>query len=109
MRKWLDLFETRSTSAYAIKGGEVILSVKEMRGDRYSVLATVDGREAATAEFQADWLGRGSIEEIVVNTAFRRRGIARAIYDHFEKMGFTVVPSNDIRPDGQAFWRDRRG
>lgn len=94
---------------YPIKGGEVEVRVRALRGGRYAFSALVGGQEAAMGEFQANPYGdTGSVEEIVVFREFRRKGIATAIYNHFEKMGFRVVPSDDVKPDGRAFW-DKRG
>jgi hypothetical protein len=107
MREYINIVESNT---YPIKGGTVQVVTRELRGNRYSFTATVDGQRAAIGEFQAqDSMNgdKGSVEEITVAAAFRRRGIASAIYSHFEKMGFTVVPSDDVRPDGQAFWKSR--
>lgn len=104
-----DRHALEAVSLHPIKDGHIRIVVKERRNRRFAFTAWVGDVQVAAGEFQAELYGdKGSVEEIVVSSRFRRRGIAKAIYDHFEKMGFEVVPSDDLRPDGQAFWKARR-
>lgn len=110
-KKSAPIVEAASGDTYPIKGGSVRVITRELRGGRYSFRAMIGDEQVAIGEFQthdAMMNDKGSVEEITVSPRYRRKGIASAIYQHFEKMGFNVVPSDDVRPDGQAFWNGRR-
>jgi ribosomal protein S18 acetylase RimI-like enzyme len=97
------------TSSVALKGGLTLdLSIRQRRSGRYTFTGAINGESAVTGEFQRETFGdKGSVEEIVVSPKFRRIGVATAVYDAFTEMGFRVVPSDDVRPDGQRFWSSR--
>ena len=48
------------------------------------------------------------MQEIVVHSRYRRMGIASKIYSAIEhKFGYELHPSDDVKPDGQEFWKAR--
>ena len=46
-------------------------------------------------------------DKVFVDPKFRRQGIASMLYDCAEKLGNTVVPSEMLSPDSEAFWTSR--
>lgn len=38
---------------------------------------------------------------------YQRKGAMTALYNHFEKMGYTIKPSDTQTPQGKAFWKSR--
>lgn len=50
----------------------------------------------------------GSFEEIWVNPAWRRKGVATSVYDLMERLGIEVSPSSELDEDGQLFWAARK-
>lgn len=50
--------------------------------------------------FQAD--------DLYVIKQYQRQGIAKSIYDYIEKLGFKIEISNELTPDGRAFWKSRK-
>ena len=79
---------------------------------RHSFSVVRNGKEIARGEVAKDneWDDdRGaSVQEIVVDEPYRRKGIATKIYDAIErKFNYKLRPSDDVKPDGQEFWNDR--
>lgn len=105
------LHEVTGTDQRIVKlkdGSDLHLTIRERRGRRYTFTGEINGQSAVAGEFQREPFGdKGSVEEIVVAQQFRRKGVATAVYDAFADMGFRVVPSDDVRPDGQRFWASR--
>lgn len=58
-----------------------------------------------TFERNADDSWTGS--ELYVESGWRRRGIATAIYDHVEKAGLKIAPSEHLDEEGALFWDAR--
>ena len=59
----------------------------------------------------ADMPGTWSATTSHVNTEWRRKGVATAVYDAMEEMGYTVVPEprhNKRSADAEAFWKNRK-
>jgi ribosomal protein S18 acetylase RimI-like enzyme len=46
-------------------------------------------------------------QSVAVEKAYRRRGLANAMYDFVEELGNTVAPSALQKPDGRALWQGR--
>ena len=46
-------------------------------------------------------------DKVLVDPKFRRQGIASMMYNYAEKLGNTVVPSDVLSPDSEAFWASR--
>jgi len=51
--------------------------------------------------------GWGSFADVWVDPGKRRRGLATAVYDEFERRGVRVVPSPRLDEDGALFWESR--
>ena len=49
-----------------------------------------------------------SADKAFVDPNFRRKGIANMMYDYAESLGNTVLPSNVLSPDSEAFWNARK-
>ncbi len=109
MRKYIDLIESMSEKSYPVRGGEVLIKVRLIGENRYLALAFINGEQVAIGEFQSDGSGGGWMDEILVFPRFRRLGIASAIYDFFKDMGVRISKSNNVKPDGEAFWKSRDG
>jgi len=82
------------------------------RKPRHSFRVVYDGKVIAYGEVEKDSVHddeRGaSVQEIVVHHKYRRMGIASKIYSAIErKFGYELHPSDDVRPDGQEFWKAR--
>lgn len=108
-----DLFENNrvTTKPLKIKNGVVKLMVRSMGRDRFSFQVLGKTQELAFGEFQGfERNGEhcGSVEEIVVSEKYRRRGIATAVYDYFQSLGYKIVPSDSLKPDGLEFWKSRQ-
>lgn len=59
----------------------------------------------------ADMPGTWSATTSHVNTEWRRKGVATAVYDAMEEMGYTVVPEprhHKRSADAEAFWKNRK-
>jgi len=113
--KLSDLFESNDSNIkivpLKIKNGWVNLHIRNMGRDRWSFQVYGKTQQLAFGEFQGFYQNGqnlGSVQEIVVVEKFRRLGIATAIYDYFGSLGYRVVPSDDVKPDGQAFWKSRK-
>ena len=79
---------------------------------KHSFVVTRNGKEIAYGEVAKDneWDDdRGaSVQEIVVDSAYRRKGIATKIYNEIERrFNYKLHPSDDVKPDGQEFWKAR--
>jgi hypothetical protein len=79
---------------------------------RHSFRVVYDGKVIAYGEVEKDSVHDdehgASVQEIVVHNKYRRMGIASKIYSAIErKFGYELHPSDDVRPDGQEFWRAR--
>jgi GNAT superfamily N-acetyltransferase len=80
---------------------------------RHSFRAVYDNKVIAMGEVQKassdDKDNSASVEEITVNSGYRRRGVAGKIYDAIERhLGYKLVPSADLGAEGEAFWASRR-
>lgn len=51
--------------------------------------------------------GSGSFVDVWVDPGKRRRGLATAVYDEFERRGVMVEPSQCLDEDGALFWEAR--
>lgn len=69
------------------------------------VLAHYNGEFAGEGKFDLD---RHIFRGIDVDPQFRRKGVATAIYDYVNSLGYEVNPSSIQTPDGNAFWNARR-
>lgn len=70
----------------------------------WDVYAEVDGKVVGSGWFTDD-----HFSGIQVSEAYRRMGIATALYDYVESLGCYVRPSpNGQEPDGAAFWDARK-
>ena len=79
---------------------------------RHSFVVVRNGKEIAYGEISKDneWDDdRGaSVQEIVVHPDYRRKGFATKIYNEIErKFNYKLHPSDDVKPDGQEFWKAR--
>jgi ribosomal protein S18 acetylase RimI-like enzyme len=79
---------------------------------RHSFVVVRDGKKIAYGEISKDneWDDdRGaSVQDIVVHTDYRRKGFATKIYNEIErKFNYKLHPSDDVKPDGQEFWKAR--
>ena len=79
---------------------------------RHSFRVVYDGKVIAYGEVEKDSVHDdehgASVQEIVVNHTYRRKGIATKIYDAIErKFNYKLHPSDDVKPDGQEFWKSR--
>jgi hypothetical protein len=79
---------------------------------RHSFRVVYDGKVIAYGEVEKDSVHDdehgASVQEIVVHNKYRRMGIASKIYSAIErKFGYELHPSDDVRPDGQEFWKAR--
>lgn len=83
------------------------------RNIRHSFRVVYDGKIIAYGEVEKDSSydeeDRGaSVQEIVVNHNYRRKGIATKIYNAIErKFNYKLHPSDDVKPDGKEFWKYR--
>jgi len=79
---------------------------------RHSFRVVYDGKIIAYGEVEKDseWEDEhgASVQEIVVNHNYRRKGIATKIYNAIErKFNYKLHPSDDVKPDGKEFWKYR--
>lgn len=79
---------------------------------RHSFRVVYDGKIIAYGEVEKDseWEDEhgASVQEIVVNHNYRRKGIATKIYNAIErKFNYKLHPSDDVKPDGKEFWNYR--
>ena len=79
---------------------------------KHSFVVVRNGEEIAYGEIAKDneWEDdRGaSVQEIVVHPNYRRKGFATKIYNEIERrFNYKLHPSDDVKPDGQAFWKAR--
>jgi len=108
MREWINIVERREAE-YSLKTGASISvrmdsSINEYDHDIYTVTAWVDGKEIGSARYNVE---SSEVEKVWVDKDFRRQGVAMAMYDHLIDNRFRVAPSNDLSPDGKAFWKTR--
>lgn len=76
-------------------------------GRAVEIRVTSGGFPVAEAVFVLLEEGRGCFEEIWVDPAWRRKGIATAVYDSVEALGVEVQPSSTLDEDGALFWEAR--
>ena len=79
---------------------------------RHSFRVVYDGKVIAYGEVEKDSVHDdehgAAVQEIVVHSRYRRMGIASKIYSAIErKFGYELHPSDDVKPNGQEFWRAR--
>jgi len=79
---------------------------------RHSFVVVRDGKEIAGGEISKDneWDDdrSASVQDIVVHPDYRRKGFATKIYNEIErKFNYKLRPSDDVKPDGQEFWKAR--
>jgi GNAT superfamily N-acetyltransferase len=66
-----------------------------------------EGKETAIGNALLSRSGRG-IDEVTVDPAFQRRGIATALYSHIESIvGHKLAPTSTRTLPGQALWASR--
>ncbi len=71
----------------------------------WDVYAEVDGKVVGSGWFTDDHFCGVHVSE-----KYRRLGIATALYDYMDVLGYYVQPSpNGQEPDGEAFWAARKG
>jgi len=68
---------------------------------------SADGREVAWATFIATDDHNLVADELQVQPAHRRRGIASEIYKFVSELGNSIVPSPLQTTDGKKFWASR--
>ncbi len=73
--------------------------------DVMGVVARLDGAEIGFAAYDRD---NGFVRTVEVEKDFRRMGVATALYDYIENLGYDVKPSPAVEPDGWRFWEARR-
>lgn len=118
MRKWIDLCEARAfpDSVGKLKDGrDVVFKIEHSYGGEepdderepyLDITIYLDGKSIGGGLFdQEDNCFRG----VSVKDEFRRLGAATAMYDYMDRLGYFPRPSSDLEPDGQAFWKARRG
>jgi GNAT superfamily N-acetyltransferase len=73
---------------------------------RLEISASIDGQEVGSVSFInfGDHLQASTVE---VKPEFRRRGIARMMYDFAEELGNDLEPSHALTDPGKEFWRNR--
>lgn len=92
-----------------IKGGATLVLVPKRSGGSLRIEARVgSGALVGHCDFDPNGDGSWSGSDLFVEPGWRRRGVATAIYDHVEKAGLTVVPSDHPDEDGALFWDARR-
>lgn len=79
---------------------------------KHSFSVVRNGKEIARGEISKDneWDDdRGaSVQDIVVDYNYRRKGIATKIYNEIERrLNYKLHPSDDVKPDGKEFWNYR--
>jgi len=47
-------------------------------------------------------------DDLYVIPQYQKQGVATAIYNYIEKLGFKIEISDQLTPDGQAFWNARK-
>lgn len=113
MRQFIDiineiqLLETKSTLS---NGAVIDLTQTDFEQNEdyeeivsFSILASISNEIVGRARYH-----NGSVIDVKVNDDYRRLGIASAIYDYIEKLGYDVESSGDLTSDGKAFWDNRR-
>ncbi len=50
----------------------------------------------------------GTFWNIAVENGFRRKGVATAIFDYLEALGYTIKPSDIESDDMKSFWKSRK-
>lgn len=104
----------RNSAQYKLADGEA-LTVTTLRQpsdeeeDEVMVVvrAYINATEVARGKFYPDENDSGEFHRIETKPAFRRRGIATVIYDHLERIGYTIDSSSNLEADGIAFWSYR--
>ena len=79
----------------------------EYYGEYYEIIdvtAEINGKIVAWGKYSSD---ENSFRGIEVKKEYRRMGIASAIYDYMKDKGYYVRPSDNLEPDGEAFWKNR--
>ena len=73
---------------------------------RLEISASIDGQEVGSVSFInfGDHLQASTAE---VKPKYRRRGIARMMYDFAEELGNDLEPSHALTDPGKEFWRNR--
>jgi len=73
---------------------------------RLEISASIDGQEVGSVSFInfGDHLQASTAE---VKPEYRRRGIARMMYDFAEELGNDLEPSHALTDPGKEFWRNR--
>jgi GNAT superfamily N-acetyltransferase len=90
----------------------VKISVEWVLYDDYGVItakAYKDGLNVGGAHLESKGKNKPfQADDLYVIEQYRKQGIARTIYDYIEKLGFKIEISNELTPDGQAFWKSRK-
>lgn len=106
--RYRDLMEAEQPYTVRLKDGrEITVNHLENFEDGlhcFEVFATLDGEMVGDGKYDVD---RGEFRGIEVERSFRRLGIASAIYDYVEQLGYDVKPSPYLQPDGVALWTAR--
>lgn len=125
MRNWITLCENSLTprfpeSTATLKDGSVVeLSADETTeplgdpdeddfGETFlHVYAKINGHTIGSAQIPYE---DSAFRGLAVDDDFRRLGVATALYDYAEKLlGYKLRPSDNLEPDGEAFWKARLG
>jgi hypothetical protein len=123
MRGIIDVVETsskiRRVSSKLKDGTPVVLDAQPWKADESRfpdddstvilIRATVNRVVVGFAEFYCSGETSGNVEDVQVEKAWRRLGVATKMYDFLKVLGYRVEPSNNrIEPDGRAFWNARQ-
>jgi len=77
-----------------------------MRSNIFSLEVWHNGKMVGWANFEIHG-DEIQAQSVAVEKAYRRRGLANAMYDFAEELGNTVAPSALQKPDGRALWQGR--
>ncbi len=101
--RYFDLFESFNLSRVHVQFR------KNTPPDHCAFRAVYDGNVICSGEARKDREGDGgSVIEIVVVERYRRMGVATKVYNMIEQqLGWKLHPSDEVKPDGQEFWKNR--
>ena len=101
------LLEGHPSQSVVLKDGReaVVHSFADYEEACLSVYVTIGPDSVAEAKFDPF---RGYFRGVEVQAAYRRLGIASAMYSYIEQAGYQVSPSNNVQPDGERFWAGRK-
>lgn len=77
-------------------------------GATVDIRPMINGNQVGYVVFDRD--GKTLVaDDLAIDEEYRRRGIAKIIYDYLKELGFTVKRSTDQLPAGKAFWDKYKG